>query len=79
MLIQFHYKHELDLKKTVKYAVDFSLSLKTSLIISGYILLATLYNSIVSVCILLQCIETELSLFRSSSKLECLENVVENP
>ena len=46
--------------------------LKTSSIISGDIPLTTLYISVPSACILLWCIETELSLYKSSSKFESL-------
>ena len=57
MLINFPYKHyELDLYKTVKYAVDLqgvSLSWKTSFIILGDTSLAILYHSRASACILL--------------------------
>ena len=76
MLIKFRYKnYELDLQKIAKHAVDLqgvSLSLKTSLIVLGDISLAILCDSVASACILLQCIKTELSLFRSFSKLKYL-------
>ena len=64
MLIQFDYKHyELDLQRTAKLVVDYDKEylLIWTLIISGGKPLTTFYNSIASACILLQCIETELS------------------
>ena len=44
-----------------------------SFIISGDIPLTTSYISIASVCILLSCIETQLTLYKSSSKFESFQ------
>ena len=65
MLTQYHYKcYELDLQKIVKYALDYTgiVCLKT--------LLAILYISVASACILLSWVETELVLCKSSSNFK---------
>ena len=65
MLTQYHYKrHELDSQKIVKYASDYNgiALLKT--------LLAILYISVASACVLLSWIETELALCKNSSNFK---------
>ena len=60
------------LKNTSGWLLLVFLPSKISLSISGDISLATLYNSIASAYLSLLCIETELSLFKSSSQFESL-------
>ena len=69
MLTKYHYKHyELDLQKIVKYALDYNRDCFFIRKLHSLVLetpLTTLYISIASACILLSCIETELSLCKS--------------